>query len=621
MSPHQAFRRVPVQAQVAAKLETTTLPAPTRGIILNENEAYMQPGAAVVCDNWKPTMNGVALRGGCVLWCQLPEATPVISGFEYVSGVNHKMFAANLNKIYDISTTVPVEVVSGRLSGNYVASQLANQGGDWLIAVNDAGDPPLRYNGTTWEVMSAAYVPGGGLPSKITGPAGTPVENGGNLSYVCKYRNRLFFIELNSMNAWYLPLNAVGGALAMIPLSGAATKGGKLLFCASWSIDAGDGIDDKICFVTNEGEAIIFTGGDPSSAANWRQEGRYNLSPPLGMNAHLAIGGDLLIATVDGILPMSGAITKDRAELELAAITRQIKRMWREEVLDKREHHWTMCKWDEYGGIFCATPGGKPGQQRCLVVNAATGAWARFTGWDAMCFTRMRGDMFFGTQTGQIMQADRTGYDNGMPYVATLVGGWEMFASPSQTITWRQSRVSFRARAGEPFQPQVSATINYIITLPPPPPAGVDPGLLDLWDQGLWGPNVSKFDPPWLWAHAYAMGNKAYDTLTDGNWSCAVAHTSPTSGTFEAYRTANPTHWTLAAVQPTPSPLPPAPGYAIWDAGTPSVPVVRNTGWVSIGMTGYSHAPVVQVTVAQSAKPEVDLISIAATFERVGVNV
>ena len=38
-------------------------------------------------------------------------------------------------------------------------------------------------------------------------------------------------------------------------------------------------------------------------------------------------------------------------------------------------------------------------------------------------------------------------------------------------------------------------------------------------------------------------------------------------------------------------------------------------------MTGYSHAPVVQVTVAQTPKPDVELISIAATFERLGVNV
>jgi len=541
VSQFQAFKRVAVPAQVAQKLDTITIPAPTRGIIINENEAFMQPGAAVICDNWKPTMRGVSLRGGCDLWCQLPEATTVVSTFEYMSGIIHKMFACNASKIYDISTTIPVLIKSGQTSGNHVASQLANAAGDWLIVVNDAGDYPLRFNGTTWETLNASQI-------TASGPGSTLVATGQNLVYVCKYRNRYFFIEKNSMNAWYLPLNAVGGALQMIPLSGAATKGGKLLFCASWSIDAGDGIDDKICFVTDQGEAIIFTGGDPSSASNWRQEGRYNLSPPMGMNAHIAVGGDLLVATIDGILPMSGAITKDRAELELAAITRQIKPMWRTEVNEKREWPWTMCKWDEYGGIFVTWPGGKPGKHVCAVVNAATGAWARFTGWDVTCFARMRGDMFFGTQTGQIMQADRTGYDNGLPYVATLVGGWEMFSSPSQTITWRQARASFSARPREPFIPQISATTDYVIDLPPPPNAGVDPGPLDLWDEGVW------------------------DTAT-------------------------------------------------WDTGITPLPIARNTMWVSVGIAGFTHAPVVQITVAQVSKPEVDLISIAATFERAGVNV
>jgi hypothetical protein len=49
--------------------------------------------------------------------------------------------------------------------------------------------------------------------------------------------------------------------------------------------------------------------------------------------------------------------------------------------------------------------------------------------------------------------------------------------------------------------------------------------------------------------------------------------------------------------------------------------VVRNTGWVSVGETGFSHAPICQVTVAQEATPLVELISIGATFERLGVNV
>ena len=48
---------------------------------------------------------------------------------------------------------------------------------------------------------------------------------------------------------------------------------------------------------------------------------------------------------------------------------------------------------------------------------------------------------------------------------------------------------------------------------------------------------------------------------------------------------------------------------------------VRNTMWVSIGETGFSHAPIVQVSVGQQAKPNVELISISATFVRMAANV
>lgn len=541
MSNRAAFRRVPVPGQVMAKLETLTLPAPTRGLILNENETFMQPGAALVMDNWKPTMQGCSIRGGYDIWAELPETTPIISGFQYASGNNHRMYVGNETKLYDVTTTTPALVQSGQGDGNYSAAQLANDGGDYLTVVNDAGDFPLQFDGTTWTQLSAGQI-------NAAGPYSTNVATGENLVHVCKYRNRLFFVESNSMTLWYLPLNAVQGTLLPIPLSGAASRGGKLLFAARWGIDAGDGIDDKLVVATDLGELIIFTGSDPSTAATWRQEGLYEVSPPLGKNAHTLIGGDLLIMTVDGIVPTSGAITKSRAELELAAITRPIKSLWRTEVIDKREFHWSMCNWNEYGGLFITLPGGLPGQRRCLIVNAATGAWARYTNHDAMCFMRMRGDMYFGTQDGVVMQADRGGYDNGLPYVCTLVGGWEVFQSPAQTIVWRQSRAHFKARAGEPFRPQVAGCVNYIVTIPTPPSPGPDPGPLDLWDEGLWDE-------------------------------------------------------------------------ALWDAEGPSAPTIQNTGWVSIGLTGFSHAVVVQVSIAQVSKPVVDLISVSNTFERGAITV
>jgi hypothetical protein len=43
--------------------------------------------------------------------------------------------------------------------------------------------------------------------------------------------------------------------------------------------------------------------------------------------------------------------------------------------------------------------------------------------------------------------------------------------------------------------------------------------------------------------------------------------------------------------------------------------------WVSIGKSGFCHAPIVQITVAQQVKPDVELVAITATFEQGGVNV
>jgi len=751
MSPYVAFRRQAVDQQVAQNLRALTFPAPTRGIIENENETYMQPGGCMVLDNWAPTMRGIKLRGGTVLhvdlhslqnpawannthytpfdnprrrydaadgsswdcntdhtsaaapttfaqdraahpdyWIPAPASTlfrkPVISAFEYAHGNVHRMYAAHQDKLFEVTSNPPVVVALNQTSGNYTAAQLANAAGGpfgtgWMLVTNETGDPVLRFSGTTWYYVSgsksgaalwaistvyaintlvmdgadhtiwkcltnhtstgtktfaqdrldnpgywtsSAAPDGGGY---ITGPLNTPVMDGNNLCYVWKYRNRLFFIELNSMNAWYLDNFAISGQLKLIPLAGSANLGGKLMFGASWSLDAGDGLDEKCLFVTNMGEVLIFTGTNPGDPLNWRQQGRYQLSPPMGINAHVQVGGDMLVLTVDGVIPLSQAITKDAGQLELAMLTRTIKRMWRSEVVAKRAAAWTVEKWDEYGAIFVAVPGGNPGDRHCLLANNATGAWARFTNYDATCFVKLRGDLFFGTQDGAIMQAERTGFDTiwddfagafvRRPYVATMVGGWEMFGASANQIVWHQARASFKSGAGEPFQPQLSATIDYQINIPPPPAVGPDPGVLDVWDQGKWGPDL-----PWLNDHDYAVNDEAYQedagTGQGTIWRCLTAHKSAATGPFQSDRAgAAANKWTLSS--------PPSQTditlYAQWDQSAPLLVPVRNTMWVSIGMTGYAHAPIVQTTIGQTATPSVELISVSATYEPAGVNV
>jgi hypothetical protein len=559
VSIHAAFKRQPVPGQMALNANTVTLPAPIRGLSLIENWAYTKPGAANFLDNWFPTQKGVRLRGGTERWCTLPAPVEIVrSGFEYISGTTQRMFCVTATRLFDISFADTATLVTGIgtvTNGNFSVAQLANQGGDFLLAVNDAGDYVRRYDGSSWQYLNGAFA---GTPTKIFMPDGTTPATG--LTYVWKYRSRLFFIKGNSMDAYCLPVNAVGGTLIYIPLSGAAKRGGSLLFGASWSVDAGDGLDDKCVFVTDQGEVIVFTGTDPTSTINWAQQGRYDISRPLGKNGHQQLGGDVLIATVDGAVPLSACLQKDISALSLAAITLPIEPYWMDEMKAKNSFPWLIAKWDEGDMLLINFPGGNVYKNKTVAVsNLNTGAWCRFVGIDAICFMKLRGNMFFGTQDGKVLQMESTGLDDshwndttnkfdGTQYVCTLVGGWEMFQVPPNQVTWLQARAAFFSTAREPFQPQLAATVNYEFRIPSPPPPGPDPGLLDLWDQGLWD-------------------------------------------------------------------------QAKWDQATPGQAPAKNTMWVSVGETGFSHAPICQVTVGQQAKPDVELISIGATFVRMGANV
>ena len=260
MSGHAAFRRQPVPGEMAVRHQTTTLPAPIRGILEVENWAYAKPGGANIIDNWFCTQKGLRLRGGTERWATLPAPVEIVrSGFDYVSGAVNRMFCATGTRIFDISfaDTPTLQTGVGTVTnGNFSTAQFANQGGDFLLAVNDVGDPVRRFNGTTWSYLttttptdwaiSTAYAigarardttdntrwkcavahtsPGTGTfaaartatpgqwtldtasdgVSFITGPATAPaaIQNGQGLTYVWKYRSRLFFIQGGTMNAW-----------------------------------------------------------------------------------------------------------------------------------------------------------------------------------------------------------------------------------------------------------------------------------------------------------------------------------------------------------------------------------------------------------------------------------
>lgn len=471
----QGFRRVPVPQPAQQRHIPYTFVAPTRGWIENENLAAGMPGGAKVLENWFPTQTGARLRGGSRRRATLPSA--VRSLFSYEAGNLKRMFATTETAIYDVSNiedahVTPAPVVANLKSGYFSTIPLVNANGQkYLIAVNGSDDP-LLFDGVNWQKLNATSVP------SLRGADVT------TLSHVWKYRNRVYYIATGTMSAWYVKeVNSVGGQLVELPLSGVFKNGGSLLLGATWSVSVGNGIDEKCVFISTNGEVVIFEGGSPE-LPDWRKAGQYDTPPPLGKNATTQVGGDLLIMTVGGIIPITQVITKDSAALSLAAITRSIDPEWRKEVLSRSTLPWEILKWPTMNmGIIAmpTTPGRDP---YCFVVNLQTGAWCKYTGWDTRCVVLHDGWGYFGTSDGRVLQCEIGGYDDGAVYECRYTGLFESFGSVGYTKTIHMARATFRA--SKAINPKVSVSTNYAVRYPPAPDAALDTSASSNWDVGLW---------------------------------------------------------------------------------------------------------------------------------------
>ena len=124
---------------------------------------------------------------------------------------------------------------------------------------------------------------------------------------------------------------------------------------------------------------------------------------------------------------------------------------------------WTMCKWDEYGGLFVTFPGGKPGE--ALVRRAPTSRPARGAGSSArtrhasskcaaMCSSAPRRQHHAG-RSHRLRQRHAVHRDAGrrLGSVSVAIADHHLAAGP---------RVASRRVQEEPFQPQLAGTTDYV---------------------------------------------------------------------------------------------------------------------------------------------------------------
>ena len=457
------------QAVETPKPEATayTFPAPIRGLVLNENIATAGPSGAQVLDNFICTTTGIKARAGSQKYGTLPGA--VRSLFTYRS-VSQVLFAADNTAIYDLSTSPdPLgasAVVTGQTGGAYSTAMFGTAGGNFLIAVNGA-DAAQVYDGASWS------------PGTITGVAMS------SLSHVWSFANRLFFIEKDSMRVHYLPVDSIGGEVAQLSLAGVFKRGGRLLMGATWSIDAGDGLDDKCVIISDQGEVAVYQGTNPGDANAWSLAGRYEITQPLGPNATMQAGGDLLVATQAGMVPMSAAIQKDSAALSMNSISATIKPMW-DDCTSLYDLPWTIAKWPEKN-ILLVSVANTSVDDVTLCCNLQTGAWSRWTHIGARCLAYFDGYVFAGGNDGTVKRLETGGSDQGSIYTSVYVGQHEHMGANGVQKTALQARAMLKTAHG--INPYISAQKDYVVDIVPAPgvvnyyPVGV-------WDASVWDASV-----------------------------------------------------------------------------------------------------------------------------------
>ncbi len=471
--PSATTRRTATPPQSRKRSGSKTFVPPVRGWIRNENLAASGPAGAYVLDNWFPKSNSIRLRGGSVKYATIGSGE-VTSLITYKTGAVEEFFACDATKVFDITSVADPDVaptadVTGQTSGEYGWVQMGTSGGDYLIACN-GDDTPLLYDGSSWSTTS------------ITGVTQA------NLTAPWVFGSRLFFVEKDTMSARYLAVNAIAGAASEFSLDGIFQRGGALMFGATWSLDSGSGLDDKCVFVSTTGEVAIYEGTDPGSASAWSKVGVYQITKPLGINATMRAGGDLIIATEDGMVPLSEAIRKDPAALSLSAITVQIEPEWKNEYSDRRSKSWQVLKWASNNMAVVSLPvvdGTTPA--RCFVVNLETGAWCRFTGWETQCLGLYNEIGHFGNSDGEIYQMDVTGSDDGSLYTAVYVNLFDHMETPGQEKIVHSARSVFTV--GSAVNPNLSISTNYAVSLPTAPNSVSDVQSA-VWDSALWDTDV-----------------------------------------------------------------------------------------------------------------------------------
>lgn len=504
----------------ASRLQSLHLSAPTGGDDTISPATEMPPGRSVLSYNLISGEYGLRSRLGWREWASLGTGEQVRSLLPYYGaakdGSGNRLFACTTSGIWDVTSSGDT-VGHGTAPTRVVTFPVASEDSGWgasTVFVNAAGAHFLVYtdeaNGLyTYAESGAVWTQGG-----IAGTAVTGVDPS-KLVGVLPWKNRLWFVERDSTRGWYLGINAVSGAATSFTFGSRFQRGGDLRCLASWTFDAGAGIDDQLVAISGGGDVVIYQGTDPAFAATFQLRGVwYAGAVPAGRRLTTDVGGDLALMTSTGTLPLSrlvtGIVLYDRSQYQTFQIGNLFNQL---QASYGSMRGWAMRLHPQDAALMILAPKAVGQATDQLVMSLNTKGWHRYRDLPmGVCAEPWGGTLHFGTEDGRVCVND--GYLDGVllsdpnAFSAidwSLVTAFSNLGRPTRKRI-QQIRVKILSQAGSiPLNAEARYNLNMTEASAP---STVVSAAGSRWDQALWDQAQ--------WAGAYQPQTQVFGGVGSG---------------------------------------------------------------------------------------------------------
>lgn len=376
--------------------EGFTLPAPSGGLNLVDPIDNMPATDALELENMVPTGALARVRYGYEALNNTGIASAVRSlyGLPLLTGADRLVGCAN-NKIWEFFSDTDITGATVPTSDEWNGAIFANR----LYLANGA-DTVQVYDGTS--VANCSFT-------------GVTLAN---LINVSSFKERLYFVEENTLKFWYGNSRATGSsALVSFDLQYAVKNGGYLLFAGSWTNQLASTSSDLFFAVTSEGEVLFYNGSYPGDTTTpWALVARFLIAKPLGFRSFVRVGNDVWILTQQGIVPISALFTGDINQIVNHPVCRKINPLIVSyAAATPFSHLWHGVQWGAGPAVYITIPTGTSSTV-LAVYNQTAGGWCRYSlasPEHGITVATSDGNLYYGgKKTNGIAFQAETGFDD-----------------------------------------------------------------------------------------------------------------------------------------------------------------------------------------------------------------